>query len=274
MELRSPPSPAELEASAAEHMARHRRRLTEMQGLKQTEVALQRALEQALSPLDVSQPPGWQRFLASLGLLALDPPPLPAEEQLWDRHERALEMVRRLGHDLDMLDRELALLDQDIAALDGQIREAAQCRGRAAAQATTLAARGADAWNARQSARRWEASVERWSNLLRMHKEVRAVLRHQTGELGELYRQTNAVLDGLGRHITDLAAEVATKVDERHFHTLRQSLGQLALVAETSGVNLRRDLDQLTTRLSRLDAEARHRAAAREEVSDVQKRRE
>ena len=284
-----PPTPAQLEALAAEHQQRHRLRLGGLERLRTIEVELSEALTAALQPVAPTTERSWlSRALVAAGLLTQDRPS-PSVELLWERHEQAMEKVRALSHHVELLDRDLAVLSQDITDLTGRIQalsvdrvkgethEVALSRARQQTSAdiaagtvpVRLGAALDDAlWATRRDLGRIVAAVERLQTLKLMHQDMQGVLQGVSVGLEQLYTDANAALGGLNRRITGLAAEaVAVELDEGGgLAALQHTLSELAMSAGKRAVLLEHNLDDLSDRLATLDAEAAARRRAREEV--------
>ncbi|MDG1482688.1 MAG: hypothetical protein P8R54_24060 [Myxococcota bacterium] len=290
-----PPTPAELESAVGEHQQRHRLRLDGLECLRQLEVELSKALDEALQPITAAEEPSWlTRALISAGLIQPELTGPPALETLWARHERALEKVRALSHHVDLLDRDLAQLAVEIPQLTEQIRCLSADRVKAEAHEVALASarqrshdswggerqleRGAIVgqldralWEVRRDRVRLEAATARLVSLKLLHQELEGILQGVSTGLEQLYRDATVALEGLNHRISGLAAEAAAAaLDEGGgLEALQHSLADLAVTAGKRAVWLEHSLDSLSEKLALLDAEAAERRRARAEVEQA-----
>ena len=292
----TPPTPAELEAAAEKYQERHRLRLDGLERLRQLEVELADALEEALQPIHATATSSrLTRLLVSVGLLEPERASPPPIETLWSRHEHALEKVRALAHHIELLDRDLVLLEQEIPQLTERVRLLSVDRVKAEAFEVALmsalqrlpatpsdgedpAQRDALEQALRQTRRerrRLAAAVERLRSLKLLHQELHEVLLGVSDGLQQLYSDANAALGGLNRRITGLAAEAAAAElgAGGGLETLQRTLSELAITAGKRAIWLEGNLDSLGEKLARLDAEAAARRRAREEVEVALSRR-
>lgn len=260
----------DIEAQLDLHAARHRSRLDGLRALSAAEDELQAVLRAAMEKLSPPEPPvWWLSALARWGLVALEPPPVPVEEELWRHHEATLERVRALGHHLDTFRHDQDRIRQDVAEMKAHASTLAQARGALAAQRNAARARGEETLAFDAATVAMEAVEEKVQVMLSMHQAVQPAVAGMVGALGTLHDQGREATAALAAQITQLADELAAQTGAGVVRSIHAGLGELALAVDTSAVALSRDLDRLGERLRALDADARQRRAARAEVDAV-----
>jgi hypothetical protein len=251
----------------AAHAARHRQRLDDVRALSEAEGLLRSRLEAALASLSPPpRPSWWLRVLELAGLVELPPVKVPLEAELWRHHEATLEQLRAIGHHVDAVRHDQRLIAADIAELQAMSRQLAEQRGAEAARQTTARARG--------DVVEWvdggaSALEDRVAKLLAQHQAVAAALPGLVGSIEALHAQGRAATDALAEQIAEAADVLAAHTGDEALRIVRESLGELALAADSCAVTLSRDLGGLDERLQGLDDDAQHRLAARAEVEDL-----
>ena len=193
---------------------------------------------------------------------------LPVEEELWRHHEATLEQVRALGHHLDMFQHDQRMLAADIRQLSGASQELAQQRGSLRARLSSAQARQDEPEAARllSALEDLTGTEEEVHQLLSRHQTMQVALDGMLAVLSSLHEQGVHATQELAEQFADLADQIADQVGQTAVGQILDSLGELALLVDSSALSLSRDLDSLSEKLSALDDEARQRSVARAEV--------
>jgi len=272
-----------------------------MDSLRQAEHGLQQELELVLETPPQTEVGWWSQFFVRLGLLESNQPAPPLLDQLWQRHERAMEKIRALGHHLDAVERDLAQLDADSVQLRGQVQQStADAR---VAESEVLAANDAlyklkeyqetclpkkalalhdytlklqdRLWECKRDRARFLAAEARLSGLLSLQHELRRVLQQLHQSLEALYSSSISVKDSLEQKITSIAAAAAAKDLASQtlgaLDDLQASLTHIGTMADEGTVYISENMDALSKRMNALDEEAAKRRDAMAEVENFLK---
>lgn len=257
------------------HRDRQKSRMDGLQALFRAESELRAVLQSAVEQLKPPpRPAAWMTILQRLGLIAVPKPVLAVEEELWRHHEATLQQVRALGHHLDMFQHDQHLLEADICQLSEASQELAQQRG--SLRALLSSARASQ--NAREEGRLLSelevltVTEDEVHQLLSRHQTMQVSLDGMLAVLSSLHDRGEQATRELAEQFAELADQIAEQVGQRAIGQILDSLGELALVVDSSALSLSRDLDSLSEKLSALDEEARQRSAARAEVEHTRLR--
>jgi hypothetical protein len=165
-------------------------------------------------------------------------------------------------------------LQDDILQLSGASRELANKRGALQARQGLARSQGRSDEDGQVAAELVDRATteDRVHDLLAKHQTMQLALDGMLAVLSTLHAQGQQVTRDLGKQFTELADQIAERVGQDAIGKIIDSLGELALVVDSSAITLSRDLDSLSEKLSKMDEDARQRSAARSEVERTLRR--
>lgn len=297
--MQPPPAPPSVDERVANVLARHRERVAALEQVGKAERALGAELQRTLA-LKAHEPRSGLLSWFLGGKSKKNAAPLL--QTLWERHEKAVEKVRALGHHVDALERDLCLVQQDMeqigedacaAARDRETAERAIPEAQRALAATEIAHIGAEGakalemcvaldrmrshlWTLQRDEERACATESRFVGLLEILRETRGTMERLHASLEQLHEAGTNALSDLERRLTvlaagatarDLAEQTAGAMD-----ALRETLHVVSNLADENATFLDERVDAMDARMHLLDARSATEKHAREEVETALKR--